>query len=53
MSRIKQVSAVVLILVASACDGDRKSPLNEITAPPSAQVQSNGFAAPSGIVTVA
>jgi hypothetical protein len=54
MSRIKIASALVLTLAASACESDRVTSLNEITAPPAAQVQLNGFAAPSSnVVSVA
>jgi hypothetical protein len=52
MSRLSKVSAIVLLLVSSACAADKDPSVSELTAPVS-QAQLSGFAAPSGIVTVA
>ena len=52
MSHLSRVSAVVLIVASFACAADHDTSVSEVTAPAS-QVQLSGFAAPSGIVTVA
>jgi hypothetical protein len=54
MSRVtNQAAAVLLILVAAACDTDRGTPTNDITGPAPARTQHQTEApAPSGIVTL-
>lgn len=48
-----QAAAVLLILVAAACDTDRGTPMNDITGPAAARTQQQTeFPAPSGIVTL-
>jgi hypothetical protein len=53
MSRTSALAAaVVLVVVGSACDSDVSPVATKALAAPKAQVQLNGFAAPSGLVTL-
>src|SRR5688572_33435342 len=52
MSHLSRTAVALAALLTTACSTDERSPFADITAP-AAQVQLSGFAAPSGIVTIA